>query len=88
MGTSRGPGDRGDRRRRRRQTGRKRRHDRRPEVAGDVDARMSDAAALNLIARLMCADEWPISGLEDIAEIVRATGRTITDDPTAEWPSH
>jgi hypothetical protein len=49
---------------------------------------MSDAAALNLIARLMCADEWPISGLEDIAEIVRATGRTITDDPTAEWPSH
>lgn len=88
MGTSRQPGDSGDRRRRRQHAGRKRRRGRQIEVAGDVEARMSDAAALDLIARLMCAEEWPISGLEDIAEIIRATGRTISDDPNADWPSH
>ena len=47
-----------------------------------------DAAALDRLARLLSASEWPgASGLEDIADIVR-TVRDITEDPSVEWGRH
>jgi hypothetical protein len=50
--------------------------------------RLTDAEALDWINELLSASEWPgASGMEDVYEIVRATGRTeIPDAPS--WPSH
>jgi hypothetical protein len=49
---------------------------------------LTDAEALDILNELLSAPEWPgASGMEDVCEIVRATGRTeIPDAPT--WPRH
>src|SRR5262245_5406548 len=56
-----------------------------PEHDGGV---LTDRQALDEINLLLSAPEWPgASGMEDIAEIVNATGRS--EVPNApEWPSH
>lgn len=40
---------------------------------------MTDDAALDLIARLLDGNEWGPSDVEEIARIVRTTGRRIRD---------
>lgn len=46
-----------------------------------------DADALDAIAYLFSAEEWPGPGaIEDIAAIVRTTGRNFDDN--ADWISH
>lgn len=56
-----------------------------PCVVGEHDA---DRAALDAIAALLRAEEWPgASGMEDIAEVV-ATVRDVTTVPGAEWLRH
>ena len=53
------------------------------------EGRVSDAEALDVMAQLFRAPEWPgPSGLEDLAEIVVLTGRSIATDPEARWPRH
>ncbi len=50
---------------------------------------LDDKAALDRLAYLLAAPEWPgASGMEDVAEIVQATGRDLTTDETHDWPSH
>jgi hypothetical protein len=58
---------------------------------------MTDDAALDLIAHWLRDPDWGVGMLEDIAEVVATTGRTlapITDpaDPDspgrATWPRH
>lgn len=49
---------------------------------------MSDAEALDLLNLLLSAPEWPgASGMEDVCEIVRSTGRAEVPD-APEWPRH
>jgi hypothetical protein len=49
---------------------------------------VTDAEALDQLARLLSAPEWPgASGMEDVAEIVASTGRRI-DQPGAPWEAH
>lgn len=49
---------------------------------------ISDAEALDRLNELLSAPEWPgASGMEDVCEIVRLTGREeIPDAP--EWGRH
>jgi hypothetical protein len=49
---------------------------------------VTDTEALDAINLLLSAPEWPgASGMEDVCEIVRATGRVeIPNAP--EWPRH
>jgi hypothetical protein len=55
-------------------------------VTTDTDR---DKLALDKLARLLRAPEWPgASGLEDVVEIVAATGRDLTKDPSVDWPRH
>ena len=58
---------------------------------------MTDDAALDLIAHWLRDPEWGVGMLEDVAEVVAATGRDIAhqpdpEDPTspglATWPRH
>lgn len=53
-----------------------------------VAVALRDSAVLDQLNLLLSAEEWPgASGMEDVAEIVRATGRTqIPDAP--EWGRH
>ena len=47
-----------------------------------------DADVLDRLAYLLSAEEWPgASGMEDVAELVAATGRDI-NQAGAEWPRH
>lgn len=57
-------------------------------TADDNSLTVSDATALDALNLLLSADEWPgASGMEDVAEIVHATGRRpIPNAP--EWPAH
>lgn len=49
---------------------------------------MTDTEALDRLAWLLSAPEWPgASGMEDVAEIVAATGRDI-DQEGATWARH
>jgi hypothetical protein len=50
----------------------------------------SDVAALAEIAEILRDPEWGVGMLEDIAEIVRATGRTVENypDDRATWSRH
>ena len=49
---------------------------------------MNDKDALDAINLLLSAEEWPgASGMEDVCEIVRATGRVEIED-APEWESH
>ena len=49
---------------------------------------LTDAEALDRLNLLLSAEEWPgASGMEDVCEIVRATGRReIPNAP--EWERH
>jgi hypothetical protein len=48
----------------------------------------ADRKALDRLNLLLSAPEWPgASGMEDVCEIVRATGR-IEVPNAPEWPSH
>lgn len=48
----------------------------------------TDAEALDHLAWLLSAEEWPgASGMEDVAEIVASTGRDL-EQPGADWPRH
>lgn len=57
-------------------------------VTSAANGRLSDAEALDKLNLLLSASEWPgASGMEDVCEIVRATGRSeIPDAP--EWARH
>jgi hypothetical protein len=58
-------------------------------VVERTNGRLTDEQALDEMATLFSASEWPgSSGLEDLCSIVRGTGRKITDDPTIEWARH
>jgi hypothetical protein len=49
---------------------------------------VSDETALDQLNLLLSADEWPgASGMEDVLEIVRRTGRVEIDN-APEWQSH
>lgn len=49
---------------------------------------LSDAEALDELNLLLSAPEWPgASGMEDVAEIVAATGREQVPD-APEWRRH
>jgi hypothetical protein len=39
----------------------------------------TDGGALDLIAELLSGQEWDAATLDDVAELVRATGRTVAD---------
>jgi hypothetical protein len=58
---------------------------------------MTDDAALDLIAHWLRDPDWGVGMLEDIAEVVATTGRTVapitdpadSDSPgRATWPRH
>jgi hypothetical protein len=62
------------------------------EMANAIEALQAevtrDAAALDRLAWLLSAPEWPgASGMEDVAEIVAATGRDL-DQEGASWSRH
>lgn len=59
------------------------------EAAAEVPAgKPTDAEVLDRLAYLLSAPEWPgASGMEDVAELVRSTGRH-TDHHDAVWRSH
>jgi hypothetical protein len=60
-----------------------------PVVPTTGKRRLTDEEALDRMATLFSASEWPgSSGLEDLCSIVKRTGRSITDDPTIEWGRH
>ena len=42
-------------------------------------ARIPDEFALDLLADMLSAQEWNASYLEAVADVVRATGRTVAD---------
>jgi hypothetical protein len=48
----------------------------------------SDSAAIDRIAHWLCDPEWGVGMLEDIADVITATGRDLTgtDEPT--WARH
>ena len=59
--------------------------------------RLADTAALNAIQWMLRDPDWGVGMLEDIAELVRRTGRDVAnlpdpDDPAAEglatWARH
>ncbi len=51
--------------------------------------RLSDAQALDAVAHMLRDPEWNSGMLEDINELVCATGRdTAGDDETATWDRH
>lgn len=50
-----------------------------------VMAALVDQVALNRIATRMSASEWDADCMDDIAAIVRGTGRTIADLDDVEW---
>jgi hypothetical protein len=45
----------------------------------DTDRKISDERAMNAIAALMSGSEWSADTLDVIADMVRATGRTVAD---------
>ena len=50
---------------------------------------MTDKDCLDALAHLLQAPEWPgASGMEDVAELVAATGRDLTEVPDREWERH
>lgn len=50
--------------------------------------RLTDSEALDELNLLLSAPEWPgASGMEDVAEVVAATGRQQVPD-APEWPRH
>jgi hypothetical protein len=66
-----------------------------PGSCGDPDFRvraceLSDAAALNGIAEMLRDPDWGAGMLEDIGELVTATGRSIEDYPDGRptWDRH
>lgn len=42
---------------------------------------LSDSAALDALAQLLSADEWSPDTLDQVADIVRDTGRTVDEVP-------
>jgi hypothetical protein len=56
-----------------------------PDRPRDADV---DARALDAIAHLLRDPEWSAGMLEDIAEIVVATGRDIEGDGAPTWERH
>ena len=42
---------------------------------------LSDTAALDAVAALLSAEQWSADYLDAVADMVRSTGRTITDTP-------
>jgi len=59
------------------------------DQAGDARS-ISDEAALNYIAHMLRDPDWGVGMLEDIAELIERTGRTVDnlpgDEPT--WERH
>lgn len=56
-------------------------------------SRIHDELALDLIALILASPEWDTSYIEDIAEIVKRSGRPdvpmlVFDDEEFEWPGH
>ena len=49
---------------------------------------LDDSAALDAMARMLSAPRWPRSGLDDIARLVTATGRTFGDDRGVVWDDY
>ncbi len=61
------------------------------EVTGTVDSERTaeDRNALDAIAYMLADSEWGVGMLEDIADLVRTTGRSIAN-PTgvSTWDRH
>ncbi|MHB8219962.1 MAG: hypothetical protein ACYDHU_06520 [Acidimicrobiales bacterium] len=61
------------------------------EVSGAAESerRIEDTHALDMIAYMLTDPEWGIGMLEDIADFVRSTGRSM-DNPTgvSTWDRH
>lgn len=60
---------------------------------GFMPRRFNDQLALDLIALILASPEWDTSYIEDIAEIVKRSGRPdvsmlVFDDEEFEWPGH
>lgn len=49
---------------------------------------MTDAQALDDIAEMLCDPDWGVGMLEDIAQIVAATGRDVEGDGESTWDRH
>lgn len=56
----------------------------------DAGGAAADARAVEAIAEMLRDPEWGVGMLEDIAELVRGTGRTVEDYPDghATWERH
>ena len=51
-------------------------------------AEISDDRALDLVATMLRDPEWGVGMLEDIADLVRRTGRDLEGDGTPTWDRH
>lgn len=56
--------------------------------------KLTDQQALAGIAEMLCDPEWGVGMLEDIADIIRATGRSVEDiigadgESVSTWGRH
>ena len=61
------------------------------EVSGAVDSEreIDDAPTLDMIAEMLADPEWGVGMLEDIADLVKRTGRSMAN-PTeiSTWDRH
>lgn len=59
-------------------------------LPGDEEDDPRDARALDLIQEMLRDPEWGVGMLEDIAEIVTATGRRVENypDDRSTWERH
>lgn len=56
-----------------------------PQAAQEATSR--DAAALDAIQWMLCDPDWSAAMLEDIAELVRGTGRKVENQPDPADPA-
>ncbi|TAN03085.1 MAG: hypothetical protein EPN36_13885 [Rhodanobacteraceae bacterium] len=54
-------------------------------MSTDVKRQRSDESAMDEITKLMSGTDWSPDTLDEIAGIVRETGREITDTPSHDY---
>jgi hypothetical protein len=54
-------------------------------MSTEVNRQRSDESAMDEIAKLMSATDWSPDTLDEIASIVRETGREILDTPKHDY---
>lgn len=54
------------------------------------ERQISDAQALDAIQHILRDPEWDVAMLEDISDLIEATGRDLDDNPdgVATWSRH